>query len=122
MRLALPLFEDDVSPRFCGADRILVVDVEEGREIGRRVVEPVPADFCDRLVLLRDLGVRELLCGGFNRCWLPLAESLGLRVRWGLWGRAETVLQHRLEGREPSPVPGGLRGGRGRRMRRGRQP
>ncbi|MBN1336700.1 MAG: hypothetical protein JXB39_12150 [Deltaproteobacteria bacterium] len=121
MRLALPLFEDDVSPRFCGADRILVVDIEEGRETGRHVVDPVPADFFDRLVLLRDLGVRELLCGGFNRCWLPLAESLGLRVFWGLWGPAEAVLQRRMEGLDPT-ARGRFGGGRRQRARRGRRP
>lgn len=122
MRLALPLFEDDVSPRFCGADRILVVDVEEGREIGRHVVEPVPADFGERLVLLRDLGVRELLCGGFNRCFLPLAESLGLQVRWGLWGPAEAALGRRLDGAVPLPASGRGRWGRGQCARRGRRP
>ena len=93
MRIALPLYEEDISPRFCGADRFLVVDIEGGLEVSRHLVAPVPAGFGDRLVLLRDLGVRELLCGGFNRCYLPLAESLGLRVRWGLWGPADAIFR-----------------------------
>jgi hypothetical protein len=121
MRIALSIYEEDISPRFCGADRFLIVDIEGGGEKSRRVIAAVPADFGDRLVLLRDLGVRELLCGGFNRCYLPLAEFLGLRVLWGFWGPADAVVLRRLGGQEAAPTLGPRRG-RGACARRGRRP
>jgi hypothetical protein len=36
--------------------------------------------------------VRVLLCGGFNRSLLPLAENLGIRVFCDLAGRAERLI------------------------------
>jgi len=45
-----------------------------------------------RLKLLSDAGVRVLLCGGFNRSFLPVAEGLGIRVIAGLAGEAERLI------------------------------
>lgn len=112
MRVAIPLHGEEVSPRFCATDRFLVVDVEDGLAAARQVL-PVTGTFDERLHHLAGRGVTDLLCGGFNRHFLPLAWSLGLRVTWGLWGDAEQVLADWQQGRLPPPIQTFSRRGRG---------
>ena len=46
----------------------------------------------ERLGLLARQDVSVLICAGFNRRFLPLAENLGIRVEWGLTGRAADLI------------------------------
>jgi hypothetical protein len=90
--IGIPLFGTEVSPRFCFAESMLVVELEGGREI-RRFVTSLGAPWLPRRVAeLALLGVRTLLCGGFNRAFLPTAERLGIQVVTGVSGDAEKVL------------------------------
>lgn len=115
-RIAVPLFEGDVAPRFCFADRLRIVDVEDGTEIARREESMGETWFPGRLARLHDLRVSVLLCAGFNRDFLGQAQELGVRVVSGLVGDADAVLRAWLSGR-PETVRGP--GGRGRRCRAG---
>jgi len=90
--LGVPLHGDDVAPRFCSADRFMIAELDGGRV--RRVCRlSVPEEaWSERLERLSVAGVRVLLCGGFNRSFLPLAESFGIRVISGLAGEAEQLI------------------------------
>jgi predicted Fe-Mo cluster-binding NifX family protein len=93
MKVAVPLFGKDVAPRFRYADRFLVAEIAEEQVV---VVDHIDLDFAGwpfRLGFLRDLGVDVILCGGFNRCFTPLAESLGVRILTDLNGVAEKVVE-----------------------------
>jgi predicted Fe-Mo cluster-binding NifX family protein len=96
--IGIPLFGDEVSPRFCFAESILVVEVEKGR-VNRRFVTSLGEPWLPgRVSTLATLGVRTLLCGGFNRNYLPTAERLGIRVITGISGEAEEVLGKFMRG------------------------
>jgi hypothetical protein len=111
-RIGIPLFGTEVSPRFCFADRLLVVEVERGREC-RRFVAPLGEPWLPgRVAELASLQVRTLLCGAFNRAYLPTAERLGIRVVTGASGNAEAVLASFLRG---ELIPGSTRTRRCRR-------
>lgn len=103
MRLAIPLCGDDVAPRFCSAAHVLIVDVADGREVRRERVALPAGAIPERLLALRALGVTDLLCGGFNRTFRPLAEGLGMRLSWRLLGPADAVVDALLAG-APLPV------------------
>ena len=92
MMLAVPLHGDDVAPRFCSADHFVIAE-QDGRRtrLVRRLTFP-EATWSRRLERLSAAGVRVLLCGGFNRSFLPHAEALGIRVISGLAGRAEQLI------------------------------
>lgn len=66
-----------------------------------------------RVAELALLGVRTLLCGGFNRAFLPTAERLGVQVVTGVSGDAEKALAAFLSGKIP---PGNTRMRRCRRL------
>jgi predicted Fe-Mo cluster-binding NifX family protein len=90
--LAIALFGDEVSPRFCYAENVLVVCLANGREQKRQVLSLGEPWLPRRLAQLSDMGVRTLLCGAFNRAFLPNAERLGIRVITGISGKAENAL------------------------------
>ncbi len=90
--VGVPLHGDDVAPRFCSADRFMVAELDGDRlRRVRRLSVPDEA-WSQRLERLSAAGVRVLLCGGFNRNFLPLAESFGIRVIFGLAGEAERLI------------------------------
>ena len=119
MRVALPLFGTDLSPRFCFASEVLIV-TQDGRNGGEtQPREKLSLDglgWPDRLERLAARHVDVLLCGGFPRVFLDRATGLGIQVQVGLGGDAERVLDAFRRGalREVS-----IGGGRGR-CRRGR--
>jgi predicted Fe-Mo cluster-binding NifX family protein len=121
MRVALPVFGNGIAPRFCFAREVLVVDLAGGRETGRRYVMFGPEHGPQRIRTLRDHGVRVLLCSGFNRHLLPLAQQSGIDVVWGLQGEVDNLIRSYQKGDlEPQPGPGrAFQRRRRRRFKRG---
>ncbi|MBW2529685.1 MAG: hypothetical protein JRI23_36250 [Deltaproteobacteria bacterium] len=97
-RVAVPLFGEEVAPRFCSADRVLLADVL-GRSVGPlHRISLGDASWAHRLAELAAAGVTVLLCGGFNRRFHPLAERHGIEVIWGLFGSAERLVHAYADG------------------------
>jgi predicted Fe-Mo cluster-binding NifX family protein len=97
-RIAIARFGNEVSPRFCFAEAVIVVDVSEGRTVSRQVFSLGEPWLARRISQLGALGVQTLLCGAFNRAYLPAAERLGIRVITGVAGDTEEALAHFVEG------------------------
>jgi len=103
MRLAIPTFGTEVSPRFCFAPEVLVVEVEGRREVRRTLLTLGNATCPDRLRLLAGRGVSLLVCGGFNSAFLGDAERAGIHVVWGVSGSVDDALRDILAGKTASP-------------------
>jgi predicted Fe-Mo cluster-binding NifX family protein len=90
--LAIPLFGDEVAPRFCVADEVLLTEVDDSSvaSSGRLLLAGAP--WQERLSRLAAHGVTVLLCGGFNRLFMPMARNLGIQVIWGLAGRVDELV------------------------------
>jgi predicted Fe-Mo cluster-binding NifX family protein len=96
--LGVPLHGADVAPRFCSADRFMIAELD-GDRVSRVFRVTIPEEsWSERLKLLSAAGVRVLLCGGFNRSFLPVAEGLGIRVITGLAGEADRLIDAFLRG------------------------
>jgi len=112
--LGVPLHGDDVAPRFCSADQFIIAELDGDRVRRLRRLSIPEEEWPGRLERLSAAGVRVLLCGGFNRSFLPLAERFGIRVIFGLAGQAERLidafLRDEIEQHRFLPC----RGGRGR--------
>jgi predicted Fe-Mo cluster-binding NifX family protein len=123
MRLAIPVWNDRVSPVFDAASRLVLVDVEDGAERARRE-EALPESFlAQRAKRLAELGVTVLICGAISRPLAALLEASGINVLAWTAGPVNDVLQAYLAGGLPDArwmMPGC--GGRGQRHRRGRGP
>jgi predicted Fe-Mo cluster-binding NifX family protein len=80
VRLGIPVWRDEVSPVFDVAARLLVIDVEEGREIARRVIplgRPNRAARADRVA---GLDIDVLVCGTITRSLEQMLTATGVRV------------------------------------------
>jgi predicted Fe-Mo cluster-binding NifX family protein len=120
MRVAIPLRNDRVSPVFDEASRLLLVDIDNGRERAR-LEEPFPGTFLGRRARrLTELGVNVLICGAISRPLAELIEASGITLVPWTAGPVDEVLEAYLAGRLPDPrwtMPGC--GGRRQRHRGG---
>jgi predicted Fe-Mo cluster-binding NifX family protein len=91
-RIAIALFGNEVSPRFCFAEAVMVADVADGRTVSRQVVSLGEPWLARRIAQLGALGVQTLICGAFNRAYLPAAERLGIQVITGVAGNKDDAL------------------------------
>ncbi len=92
MRVAIPTFGEDISPRFCFAREMLVIDLVADAEVGRSRVPLGDTSWPERLAILTAQQVEVLLCGGFPRHYLSVAEASGIQVIVGLVGTVEEVV------------------------------
>jgi len=101
MRVAIPISNDRVSPVFDAASRMVLVDVKNGIEQGRRE-EALPESFLERRARrLAELGVTVLICGAVSRPLAALLEGSGITVFPWTAGWVNDVLEAYLEGRLP---------------------
>jgi predicted Fe-Mo cluster-binding NifX family protein len=74
MKVAVPILRGRVSPVFDVAERLLVVDIENGREAYRHEVPITETVASRRTACLTELGIDTLVCGAISR---PLEEMIG---------------------------------------------
>ncbi|MFC1597717.1 NifB/NifX family molybdenum-iron cluster-binding protein [Planctomycetota bacterium] len=125
MRVAIPAWNDRVSPVFDAARHLLVVDVEDNTEVsrGEAVFEEMALPL--RAERLAYLGVNVLICGAISEPLEQMVAALGVTVIPHTCGPVEEVLGAFLSGQLAEkaflmPGCGRRRGSRGRK-RRGRR-
>ena len=102
MNVAIPIFQGNIAPRFGFASQFLFATVENRHVKTRAFIYLEHPDFLRRLEEIQSHGVHTLLCGGFNRRYLPIANKMGLTVISGLYGEGEAVLNAYAAG---APLP-----------------
>jgi predicted Fe-Mo cluster-binding NifX family protein len=124
LRIAVPIWEGRVSPVLDVAERLLVVDVDAGREVSRLLVGIGPGLLPQRVRRLRDLGVEVVICGTVSRSMANMLSALGIQVFPCMRGEVDKVLRSVVRDGIPDArffMPGyDGHGGRRRRGRRGR--
>jgi len=121
MRLAIPHWQDRISPVLDVAGALFLVDIDHGMETGRQNVAVQEENPLGRAKHIEELGVNVLICGAIS--WpLELAlASAGIEIIPQTCGEVEQVLDAFLTGRleqEMYLMPGCC--GRRRRFRGGR--
>jgi predicted Fe-Mo cluster-binding NifX family protein len=91
--IAIPLFGSDVAPRFGYEKDILIADLHRSEFSKVQVVHVPQIGWSCRLQHMTGLGVSVLLCGGFDRRFLPFVRSLGIQVVSGLTGKAYHLIE-----------------------------
>jgi len=98
MRIAIPIWLERVSPVFDVAGRVLVVDVQEGRETSRQEASLAEASPAERARQLADLGVQHLICGGISAEMEAALGDLEIVITPYICGSVGEVLQAYLQG------------------------
>ena len=98
MKIAIPIWEDKVSPVFDTALRLLVVEVEDKKEASRFIYYIGEQDLARKCQHIRTLGLDLLICGAVSHPFLHMLLASGLEVIQQISGRAEEVLEAYLKG------------------------
>lgn len=99
MKVAIPVWQSRVSPVFDTAERLLVLDVEYGRELSRVEHPMAGIPPMRRARRLSELGVDVLLCGAISRPVLQLMTASGIRVIPWVSGEINDLLAWYLDGK-----------------------
>ena len=75
MRVAIPVWQSRVSPVFDTAGHLLIVDVEDGREVHRAEASILGLSLPDRVNRLVEFDVDVLLCGAISRQLAGMAAA-----------------------------------------------
>jgi predicted Fe-Mo cluster-binding NifX family protein len=99
MRLAIVHWKDRVSPVFDVSDRLLLVDLDGGRELHRKDVTLERLDPFGRAKEVSSFRVEILLCGAISRVMETALIDAGVQVFSFLCGDLETILAAFLLGK-----------------------
>jgi len=98
MRIAIPVWENKVSPVLDTARRLLIVDVKEQKEISRLEVFLDEKNIPGRCHRILGLDVDTLICGAISRPFLRMLMSANIDIVPEISGLAEEVLEAYLKG------------------------
>jgi len=122
LRIAIPVWNGRVSPLFDTAQDALLVDVENGIEVGRSSAPISAATAPFKIRRLCDFHADVLLCGGISGPLASMVEGAGVKVVPWLAGEVDEVLRAYLADQLQDGrflMPGCRAGGWGRRRRMG---
>ena len=98
MRIAVPVWENRISPVLDTASRLLIVEIEGQREAVRSETPLEEQDIHRRCLRIKGLGIDTLICGAISRSFLGLLTASGIQIIWGISGNPEDVLDAYFEG------------------------
>jgi len=128
MKIAIPVWQGNVSSVFDFAHKLLLVELENGKEKSRQEV-PLAEQSCqERAAKLRQLEVNVLICGAISRPLALMLSSSGIEVLPFVTGSTQQIVDAYRLGQLYQPqyaLPGywedARRCFRRRRGRRGRK-
>jgi predicted Fe-Mo cluster-binding NifX family protein len=123
MKIAIPVWNGFVSSVFDFAHKILLVEIQNGRELNRSEVPLQAESLPQRAGRLKQLNVNAIICGAISRPLMYMLTASGVEVLPYVTGRVDEILQAYITGRLgqqqfilPGCWPGARKGfGRGRR-------
>jgi len=104
LKIAIPLFNSRVSPRFDFAARLLVVTITDGEITDRQEFSLANLNPIKRTSLLHGLRVQLMLCGGISCFAERFIKSYGIEVVSLVQGEVEEVLRLFVNGNLSSAI------------------
>lgn len=98
MRIAIPIWEDKVSPVLDTAERLLIVEIQNKKESSRFEIYLHGQDISRRCFSIRELEVDILICGAISRSFSSMLMASGVNIIPGISGLAVNVLNAYIKG------------------------
>jgi predicted Fe-Mo cluster-binding NifX family protein len=98
MRIAIPTWNGRVSPVFDTASRLVVAEVDKGRERSRFETDIGEHFLPSKTMRLTQLGVDMLICGAISGQCAYMVTTAGIELIPWISGQVEEVLQAFLRG------------------------
>lgn len=93
MKVGVTIWEDRISPVFDAARILMVVEIEECRQVSRQLLPCRPSRLAEFLGLLEELGVQELICGAISNGPAGELEAREIGLIPFIAGMVEPVLK-----------------------------
>jgi predicted Fe-Mo cluster-binding NifX family protein len=104
LKIAIPLFNSRVSPRFDFAAKLLVVTIVDGKITDRQEFSLANLNPIKRTSLLHELRVQLMLCGGISCFAERFIKAYGIEVIPLVQGEVEEVLTLFVNGNLSSAI------------------
>jgi predicted Fe-Mo cluster-binding NifX family protein len=117
MKVAIPIFNSRISPRFDCAQEMLLVAIDDGKITEQRKISLKNLSSIEKIKKILNLRVDSLICGGIDCQSMRQLSCRGLSIYAWLTGDVQDVISRFLSGKLESDVmsePDGRRRGRGR--------
>ena len=98
MKIAIPHWQNRISPVFDASKHLLLITVHAGKENDRKQLMLSSYDFWLRTKTLSHYGVGIVICGAISHSLETVLLSAGIRVIGFVCGRVEDVTQAFLYG------------------------
>ena len=117
MKIGIPTWNDRVSPVLDSAMHLLVIEIDDGRELSRRTVDLPAQRPALKARAIADAGPQLLICGAVSRGLERHLQAYGLTVIPWIRGNVEVVVAawHAGDLQDSSFMLPGCCGGRRRR-------
>ena len=92
MKVAIPIWNERVSPVMDTACRLLVVEIVGGQEISRTIVDIPQADIHHRATFLSGLGIDVLICGAISQQFEQIIAASGIKMHPWYCGRGNEII------------------------------
>jgi predicted Fe-Mo cluster-binding NifX family protein len=99
MKIAIPIFENRISPRFDFSPEMWVIEVERGKVVGQEKFSTASLNLPQRLEQITSNGVDKVICGGIDGLSRNQLGSRGIDVVQDVIGDADTVFDLFMRGR-----------------------
>ena len=98
MRIAVPIWEDKVSPLLDTASKLLIIESETQKEVSRFEAFLLEQDIPQRCHFIQGLNINVLICGAVSRQLSGMLTASEIKVISGISGQVEKVLEAYLQG------------------------
>jgi predicted Fe-Mo cluster-binding NifX family protein len=98
MKIAIPVWENKVSPVLDTASRLMVVELKDESPVSRFEIYLDERELSRRCLRIQDLCVDTLICGAVTRHFSDMLKASGIKLIQGISGQPETVLNAYLDG------------------------
>ena len=99
MKIAMPIFENRISPRFDFSPEVWIIQVEKGEILKQEKFSTVNLNPLQRLDQIASNGVNKVICGGIDDFSRNQLGSKGIAVVQDVMGDADIVFDLFMRGR-----------------------
>ena len=91
-RIAIPIFQSRVSPVLDSCTSMLIMDIEQSQETGRREIYLEEFSLPERVNTLQKSHVATVICGGISHMLHNMLNNANITVITGIAGNVEEVV------------------------------
>ena len=91
-KVAIPIFQNRVSPVLDSCRHMLVIDIEKGAEVDRETVYLDEMSLTERCGIFAKLNVAIVICGGVSEIFSNMLAGINIHLINGIAGNIDDII------------------------------